>query len=134
MFETTIVPRVSETDGVGHINNTTIPVWLEAGRNDLFKIFNPEDDFENWRMVIVKSCVEYESQIYFGKNVLIKCWIKRIGNASLELYEEIWQGDTRCITASTIYVNFNTAEQKSEPIPFSIKAILENHIFEGVEQ
>ena len=134
MFQTTIVPRVSETDGVGHINNTTIPVWLEAGRNDLFKIFNPDDDFDNWRMVIVKSCVEYKAQIYFGKNVSIKCWIKRIGNASLELYEEIWQGDTKCITASTIYVNFNTQQQKSEPISHSIKAILENHTHEEVEQ
>ncbi|KGR82712.1 acyl-CoA thioesterase [Lysinibacillus odysseyi] len=134
MFETIIQPRVSETDGVGHINNTTIPVWLEAGRNELFKIFNPEDDFENWRMVIVKSCVEYKAQIYFGKDALIKCWIKRIGNASLELYEEIWQGNTKCITASTIYVNFNTQEQKSEPIPPSIKSVLENHLYEEVGQ
>ena len=28
MFTTPIVPRVSETDGAGHINNTVTPVWL----------------------------------------------------------------------------------------------------------
>lgn len=134
MFVTIIEPRVSETDGVGHINNTTIPVWLEAGRNELFKIFNPEDDFENWRMVIVKSCVEYDAQIYFGKNVQIKCWIKRIGNASLELYEEIWQSNKKCITASTIYVNFNTELQQSEAISESIKKVLESHVYEEVEK
>lgn len=134
MFETIIQPRVSETDGVGHINNTTIPIWLEAGRNELFKIFNPDDDFQNWRMVIVKSCVEYKAQIYFGKDVVIKCWIQRMGNSSLELYEEIWQGDTKCITASTIYVNFNTQLQRSEPIPSSIKFILEKHNYVEVEQ
>ncbi|MGM0876104.1 MAG: hypothetical protein ACQEWV_15325 [Bacillota bacterium] len=36
MYKTIIEPHVSETDGVGHINNTTIPIWFEAGRNDLF--------------------------------------------------------------------------------------------------
>lgn len=127
MFETIIQPRVSETDGVGHINNTTIPIWLEAGRNPLFKIFNPKDDFENWRMVIVKTSVEYKAQIYFGSDVQIKCWVKRIGNSSLELYEEIWQNVTKCIEASTVYVNFNTELQKSEPIPHDIKMILEQH-------
>ena len=133
MFETIIQPRVSETDGVGHINNTTIPVWLEAGRNELFKVFNPKDDFQNWRMVIVKSCVEYKAQIYFGKEVRIKCWIKRIGNSSLELYEEIWQSDKKCIIASTIYVNFNPERQCSEPINEEIKSILESHMIKEVE-
>lgn len=133
MFSTIIEPRVSETDGVGHINNTTIPIWLEAGRNQLFKIFNPKDDFENWRMVIVKSCVEYQAQIYFGENVEIKCWIKRVGNSSLELYEEIWQNQTKCITASAIYVNFNTEQQCSESIPQELKEQLQVHIYKEVQ-
>jgi len=32
MFETPITPRVSETDGVGHVNNVFVPIWFEAGR------------------------------------------------------------------------------------------------------
>lgn len=54
MFTTVIVPRVSETDGVGHINNTTIPVWFEAGREEIFKMFTPDLSFKNWRMVIIR--------------------------------------------------------------------------------
>lgn len=45
MFTTTITPRVSETDGVGHINNTTVPVWFEAGRHEIFKLFTPDLSF-----------------------------------------------------------------------------------------
>ncbi|SDH44745.1 hypothetical protein SAMN05216352_101319 [Alteribacillus bidgolensis] len=30
MFQKTIDPRVSETDGAGHFNNTIIPVWFES--------------------------------------------------------------------------------------------------------
>ncbi|MFC0273355.1 acyl-CoA thioesterase [Metabacillus herbersteinensis] len=129
MFKTIIEPRVSETDGVGHINNTTIPVWLEGGRNKLFSLFNPDLDFKNWKMIILKTTVEYKQQIYFGKDVEIKCWVKRFGDSSLELYEEIWQQGTRCAIGNTIYVNYNVQERKSESIPEEIRKELEKHLY-----
>lgn len=58
MFHTTIEPRVSETDAVGHINNTTVPVWFEAGRNQLFALFNPERSFKDWKMIILNMNVD----------------------------------------------------------------------------
>ena len=42
MFTTPITPRASETDGAGHINNTVVPVWFEAGRREIFRIFTPD--------------------------------------------------------------------------------------------
>ena len=129
MYLTIIEPRVSETDGVGHINNTTIPVWLEGGRNKLFSLFTPDLSFSNWKMIIVKTTVEYKAQIYFGKNVEVKCWVKRIGNTSLELYEEIWQEDKLTVQAQTIYVNYNVQEKKSEIIPENIVKELEKHLY-----
>jgi len=130
MWRTVISPRVSETDGVGHINNTTIPIWLEAGRNHLFKLFNPEDTFYDWHMVIVKTTVEYKAQIYFGKDVEIHCYVNRIGNSSLELYEEIWQDNRKCIEAYTTYVNFNQENQQSQSIPLEIKEKLKHFVRE----
>jgi len=130
MYQTIIEPRVSETDGVGHINNTTVPIWLEGGRNKLFSLFNPDLSFENWKMIILKTTVEYKQQIYFGTDVVVKCWVKRIGNSSLELYEEIWQQDRMTVQANTIYVNYNVHENKSENIPDDIRIELEKHLYE----
>ncbi|QUG40205.1 acyl-CoA thioesterase [Psychrobacillus sp. INOP01] len=130
MYQTIIEPRVSETDGVGHINNTTVPIWLEGGRNKLFSLFNPDLSFENWKMIILKTTVEYKQQIYFGTDVVVKCWVKRIGNSSLELYEEIWQQDRMTVQANTIYVNYNVHENKSENIPDDIRKELEKHLYE----
>ncbi|MEK3979062.1 thioesterase family protein [Psychrobacillus sp. FSL K6-2836] len=130
MYQTIIEPRVSETDGVGHINNTTVPIWLEGGRNKLFSLFNPDLSFENWKMIILKTTVEYKQQIYFGTDVVVKCWVKRIGNSSLELYEEIWQQDRMTVQANTIYVNYNVHENKSEKIPDDIRIELEKHLYE----
>ncbi|MBS4211077.1 MULTISPECIES: acyl-CoA thioesterase [Neobacillus] len=132
MYLTLIEPRVSETDGVGHINNTTIPIWLEAGRNKLFKLFNPEDTFHDWKMIILKTNVEYVAQIYFGKDVEVKTWVKKIGNSSLELYEEIHQEGRLCVIGTAVYVNFNLQTQKSEPIPNDIRQELELHLYENI--
>ncbi|WP_342430916.1 thioesterase family protein [Neobacillus sp. FSL H8-0543] len=129
MYKMIIEPRVSETDGVGHINNTTIPIWFEAARNPIFKLFTPDNLFENWKMIIINMNVEYLQQIYFGRNAEVFTWVKKIGNSSLKLYEEIHQDKRVCAKGTVTYVNFNLKTQKSEPIPDEIRRELELHHF-----
>ena len=130
MYKTTITPRVSETDAIGHINNTTLPVWFEAGRHSIFKLFTPDHDFTKWKMVIVKTTLEFMNQVYFGEDVEIRTWVKRIGNTSLELYEELYQEDKICAKNTVIYVNFNLVNQQSERITHEIRNVLKNHLYE----
>lgn len=130
MYKTVLTPRVSETDGVGHINNTTLPVWFEAARNPLFSLFTPDHDFAKWKMVIVKTTLEFIRQIYFGQDVEIRVWVKKIGNSSLELYEELYQGDELCAKNMVVYVNYDLDQQKSEPIPPAIREQLNAHLVE----
>lgn len=127
MYQTTIEPRVSETDGIGHINHTTIPIWFEAGRNDIFKLFTPDDDFANWKMIILNMNVDYVGQIYFGTPVYVYIWVEKIGNSSLKLYEEMWQNGNLCAKDTVTYINFNVATQTKEPITGNIKQELEKH-------
>lgn len=132
MFETIIEPRVSETDAVGHINNTTLPIWFEAARNSVFEIFSPKDPFLNWKLVLVNFNVDFIKSIYFGESVTIKVWIKKIGNTSFELYEEAYQNGQICVKGKAVYVNFDFKENKPEPIPGDIKKLLSDHIW-GLE-
>ncbi|MDN5708024.1 MAG: acyl-CoA thioesterase [Planococcus sp. (in: firmicutes)] len=133
MYKTIITPRVSETDAVGHINNTSLPVWFEAGRNPLFELFTPDHDFAKWKMVIVKTTLDFTGQVYFGKDAEVHTWIERIGNSSLELYEELYQEGRLCAKNRAVYVNFNLAQQHSEPIPDQIRAELGKHLRETSE-
>lgn len=127
MFRTTIRPRVSETDGAGHINNTTVPVWFEAGREELFKLFTPDLSFDNWRMVVIHFDVEFVSQIFYGTEVEILTRVKKIGNTSLVLYEELHQDNRVCAKGHATYVNYNFDNKKSEPISPRIRERLEVH-------
>ncbi|OLO27576.1 thioesterase [Alkalihalophilus pseudofirmus] len=133
MFHKTIDPRVSETDGAGHINNTTIPIWFESGRDEIFRLFTPDLSFSNWRCVIIKMNVDYVSQIYYGRPVTVHTWIARIGNSSFEVYEEIHQDGIVCAKGNSTYVNFNFETQKPEPIPDEIKKTLSEHLYEVKE-
>jgi len=130
LLETIITPRVSETDGVGHINNTTIPIWFEAGRNEIFKMFTSDLSFEDWRCIILNMNVDYLKQIYYGKDVIVRTHVEKIGNSSFTLYEEILQDGELCAKGNVVYVNFNRKKQATEPIPDEIRHQLEEHFIQ----
>ena len=126
MIFTKIVPRVSETDGVGHINNVFVPIWFEAGRREIFRIFSPKLDFINWKLALVKVTVEYVDQLYLAEDVDIKTGIEKIGTSSFTIKEEIHQTNRICAKGEAIYVNYNFRDKKSEPISDEIRNRLEN--------
>ena len=107
MIFTKIVPRVSETDGVGHINNVFVPIWFEAGRREIFRIFSPKLDFINWKLALVKVTVEYVDQLYLAEDVDVRTGIEKIGISSFTIKEEIHQTNRICAKGLAIYVNYN---------------------------
>ena len=126
MIFTKIVPRVSETDGVGHINNVFVPIWFEAGRREIFRIFSPKLDFINWKLALVKVTVEYVDQLYLAEGVDIKTGIEKVGTSSFTIKEEIHQTNRICAKGQAIYVNYNFRDKKSEPISNEIRNRLES--------
>ena len=96
MFRTPIVPRTSETDGAGHINNCFVPVWFEAGRREIFRILTPNLDFANWRVILVNTNIDYTDQIYYAHEAEVLTWVEHIGGKSFRLYEEVHQTGRVC--------------------------------------
>ena len=132
MIFTKIVPRVSETDGVGHINNVFVPIWFEAGRNEIFRVFSPNLDFLDWKLALVKVTIEYVDQLYLAENVEVRTGVEKIGTSSFTIREEIYQTNRLCAKGQAIYVNYNFKKKKSEPIPSEVRNKLESIDF--VEQ
>ena len=127
MFTTTITPRVSETDGAGHINNTVAPVWLEAGRHEIFRIFSPTLSFDDWHVALVNTNVDYVAQIYWQHPVQVHTWVDHVGNTSFRLYEEIWQRDAVCVKSTVTYVHFDYRQQRPVPIDDALRERLLQH-------
>lgn len=128
MFRTPIIPRVSETDGAGHINNCFVPIWLEAGRREIFRIITPDLGFTAWRVALVNTNIDYTAQLYFAHEAEVLTWIDHIGNKSFRLYEEVHQTGRLCARGTATYVYFDYETQQGEPIPEPVRAAFREHL------
>ena len=128
MFETVIYPRVSETDAVGHINNTVVPVWFEAARRDFFPLCGPVDDFSQWRMIVVNLTVDFIHELRYPEPVVVHTRVERLGTSSLTLIEEMRQGGVLCCRGRATYVNVNPETKRAEPLSAAVRAALTVHL------
>ena len=128
MFSITISPRFLETDALGHINNTVLPMWFEAGRDPVFRLFTPDMDVNNWCLIIAKFDVSFHAETVYGSDVEIKTAISRIGNSSFEVAQECWQNGVKTASGNLTMVHFCHQEKHSKPIPESIKQLLQQHL------
>ena len=129
MFSITIEPRFSETDALGHINNTVLPVWFEQARTPIFEFFTPDLDIAEWELILAKIDVSFLGQIYYGKAVEIKTFIQSIGRSSFVVYHQAWQEGLKVAEGTAVLVNFDHRTQKSKHLNDSIRASLELHLF-----
>ena len=133
MIETPIIPRVSETDGAGHINNTVIPIWFEGGWTEIFRVLTPDLDFKDWRVALVNMNVDYLAQTYFQDPAVVRSWVDKVGTKSFTLYEELWQGERLCAKGTATYVYFNYDDQEAKPVPKNVRVALLTHSRNGDE-
>lgn len=128
MFITTISPRFVETDALGHINNTVVPVWFEQARAPIFRFFTPDLDFKKWRLIVAKIEVEYKRELLFSNEVEIKTYLSHIGNSSMVITQEAYQRENLCAKGNATLVHFDYQLKKSSPIPDDIRKLMHEHL------
>ncbi len=130
MFIETVTPRFGDADGLRHINNIALVEWFEVGRNPIFRMFTPDLDlsYENWKLILVRTEFDYLGQMYYGRDVEIRNYITHIGNSSFTIGHEAWQDGELKAKGKAVLVHFDFIDQKSIPIPDSIRAQLEEHL------
>ena len=129
MFSMFVEPRFSETDALGHINNTVLPVWFEQARTPIFRFFTPSLAIDEWELILAKIEVSFLKQIYYGKQIEIRTYIESIGTRSFVVYHEAWQSEEKVADGKAVMVHFDHETQKTKAIPDSIKPLLESHLF-----
>ncbi|TKB45366.1 acyl-CoA thioesterase [Thalassotalea mangrovi] len=127
MFSDEFYPRFSDTDALGHINNTCIPVWFEGAREGVFKLFTPDLDLQNWPLILAKIDVHFHAQIYYGEKVEIRTFVSRIGNSSFDVYQEVWQQGECKASGTAVMVHFCYQKQGAVAIDDNLKQILLSH-------
>ena len=130
MFHLELEPRFSDTDALGHISNTTLPVWFEQARTPVFRIFHPTLEAETSPLIIARLEIDLLAQSYWHIPVNIKTGIGKIGNSSFHVVQEAWQGDKQIARGVAVLIHFDYETEKALPIPEDIKARLAEHAVE----
>ncbi|MGM0526724.1 MAG: acyl-CoA thioesterase [Pseudomonadota bacterium] len=123
MLEEEFKVRFYETDALGHVNNTVVPMWIETGRLPIFEFFG-EMSPETQSLIVARLEVDYSRPIFFGSNVTVKTYVSRLGGSSFDITSEIWQKDELCAKGKTILVYFDFGQQKSIPLTDGLRTRL----------
>ena len=128
MFTKTIEPGFYDTDALGHINNTRLPVWFELARNDVFSMLIPEMNPEIWTLILARIELDFLHEIFYGANVEVRTWIEKIGKSSFVVLQEAYQKETLCVRGRATIVHFDWDVKKSAPLPRNYRELLEQHL------
>ncbi|GGW54792.1 acyl-CoA thioesterase [Alishewanella tabrizica] len=134
MFTENVTPRFSETDALGHINNTVFAVWFESARQGIFRIFTPNLDVTQWALIIASIQINYHAQTHYNAPVELRTWVSRIGNRSFEVYQEAWQLGKKCASGTTALVKFDYTQQQAAVLTAAEHAALEQHFLTSAER
>jgi len=121
-FELTIRPRISETDMMGHINNVTPAIWLEEGRTYFFRDCLQGAASYPMPLMVRHLEVDYIDQLYFESEAKLLTGLKRIGNSSITLYQEIWQDGRLAVKGTTTIVHIDSESQRPAAVPDEVRA------------
>lgn len=130
MFDLEIEPRFSDTDGLGHISNTTLPVWFEQARTPVFRIFHPSLDVKAWPLIMARMEIDLVAQSYWHSPVTIRTGIGKIGNSSFHVIQQAWQDGKQVARGAAVLIHFDYDNEKALPIPDDIRAKLSEHLVE----
>ncbi|WP_445766279.1 acyl-CoA thioesterase [Rheinheimera sp.] len=128
MWQEVITPRFSDTDALGHINNTVFAVWFEGARLPVFKIFTPELNLQHWPLIVASVKLDYHAQTHYGSDVELRTFISRIGGSSFDVYQEAWQGGIKTVSGTAVMVQFDYTSNKAVAISTAQRTQLAAHL------
>lgn len=117
MFTEIIKPRFLETDALGHINNNTYGVWFEAARDEIFRIFMPKANVKEWNLIMAHTSFDFLKEVFWGKEVIVKTGVAKLGNSSIELCHAVYQDGKLCTIGKCILIHYDFETKQAVSIP-----------------
>ncbi|MZR63499.1 thioesterase family protein [Alcanivorax sp. DP30] len=121
-------PRFCETDALGHINNTVLPVWFLEAREPVIAIFTPDPTLSKNGLAMVHMDITFKAESMFGSPVTVTTTIGKIGNRSLEVVQRAWQNGALTAVGKATLVSFDTVARQSQPISDIQREQLQQHL------
>lgn len=127
--ETEVYVRYCDTDVFGHVNNTSYFLYLEEGRTKFFSELCPKRP-DSLNFIIASITCDYIEQAYPSETLKVITRVVKIGMKSFHLEQTIRNEvkDLVIAKATAVIVCFNYKEERTIPIPKSLRADLESRL------
>lgn len=112
--------RFNDIDSLGHVNNSMYQQYFDIGRIDYFdNVLGEKMNWETEGLILVNISISFLAQIKQYDSIVVKTKIVKLGNKSLEMKQEIFNGTTgKTASASTsIMVGYCGKKEESIPVP-----------------
>lgn len=128
MFTREVVVRFGECDGLGHVNNGTYFTYMEDARMDIFRLFNPTLDLEQWNLIVASTRCDFLEQVTYGEKLSVFTWISHLGNSSF-VVDHALQNDAGQWVArgQATMIAYDYAAKRSTPLWNEVRESLEQH-------
>lgn len=116
-----ITTRVADMDGYGHLNAIRLCQFYEDSRAGFYRaVFG---QVEGLRMPVVQMTVRYLAEGFWPGDVELGTAASRVGNASFETAQGLFQGGVCLGLCETVMVY--TEDGKSAPLPSQMREALD---------
>ncbi|GAB5451726.1 MAG: thioesterase family protein [Halioglobus sp.] len=120
-YAVTLTPRFYETDAMGHINNATITAWFEVARVGFLDQLAGKDIALTRSWILASVQIDFKSETFFGADVDIHITDASIGNTSLAVHCEMYQGGRLTVQGKAVVVFIDFDSKQPQRIPDSMR-------------
>jgi acyl-CoA thioester hydrolase len=116
--------RYADTDRQGHVNNAVFATFLETGRVEFlydneFPVFSRGASF-----VIASLELNFLKEMNWPGQVDIGTGVLKVGNSSIQLYQQLFQNDQCVATSESVIVQVDDQTGRSKPLEEKAKKML----------
>jgi acyl-CoA thioester hydrolase len=124
---TLIQTRYHDEDMLGHINNIAQAAYFDEARSRMMReVFQSAGGLERVRIVTADVRVSYLGEVFHPDDVEVASGILRVGNASMEIGQAMFQKG-RCVAlCSAVFVQ--ASAEGANPISPELRAALETFL------
>lgn len=124
IFRTDIQVRFNDTDAQGHLNNTSMALYIEQARVDFFNALEQPTR----TLILAHLTLDFRQQVHFGDVVYVETVVTRIGNTSVSLKQDVFAGGERATETSSVIVIFDYASARPTPVPEGLRQQLQAYL------
>lgn len=122
--------RFSDTDMVGHVNNTSFAVYCEAGRVHFGRSL-PIGNDNSQGGVLARVEINMRAEAHFPGVVEIGTGVVRVGRTSFTLGQGLFVNGKCVATAQGVLVSIDQETRRPAPLGEELRAALNAHLLPG---